>query len=110
MRTTRDEMREVIRRCVECGAFPPETSPDVVFHILATVVHGAAVIRLSDRFIPREIADALARDAFEATLQGLRHGVETTFDAEICFHSAHEHPESGPPALTTRAKRRLPGR
>ncbi len=88
MRATRDEMREVIRQCVECGAFPPGTSPDVVFHILATVVHGASVIRLSDRFVPRRTADALARDAFEATLQGLRQGIPTTFDAELCFHSA----------------------
>jgi AcrR family transcriptional regulator len=97
MRTTRDEMRESIRRCVERGVFPPGTSPDVVFHVLATVVHGAAVIRLSDRFIPRGVADALARDAFEATLQGLRQGIPTTFDATGAFHSAHEEPRRDAP-------------
>jgi AcrR family transcriptional regulator len=89
MRATRDQMREVIRRAVEGEAFPAGTNPDVVFHILATVVHGAAVIRLSDRFVPPRAADALARDAFEATLQGLRHGVTTTFDVASSFHSQH---------------------
>ena len=89
MRATRDAMREVIRRAVERGAFPAGTNPDVVFHVLATVVHGAAVIRLSDRFVPARAADALARDAFEATLLGLRHGVTTTFDAASSFHSEH---------------------
>jgi AcrR family transcriptional regulator len=88
MRTTRDELRHVITRSVESGLFPAATNPDVVFHILATAVHGAAVVRLSDRFIPRQTADALARDVLEATLAGLRHGVPITFDANICFHSA----------------------
>ena len=92
MRTARDELRDLIARCVDSGVFPASTNPDVVFHILATVVHGAAVIRLSDRFIPRRTADALARDAFETTLEGLRHGVPTTFNAEICFHSVRQNP------------------
>ena len=108
MRTTRDELREVIARCVQSGVFPPGTSPDVVFHILATVVHGAAVIRLSDRFIPRDTADALARDVLEATLTGLRHGVPVTFNADICFHSARNVARGAdaeaPAPQTTRAR------
>lgn len=88
MRTTRDELRAVIARCVQVGLFPPATNPDVVFHIVATAAHGAAVVRLSNRFIPRQTADALARDVIEAAIAGLRHGVPTTFDAGICFHSA----------------------
>jgi AcrR family transcriptional regulator len=92
MRTTRDELREVIARCVASGTFPAGTNPDVVFHILATAIHGAAVIRLSDRFIPRRIADALARDVLETTLTGLRHGVPITFNADMCFHAARQQP------------------
>jgi len=88
MRTTRDELRQVIARCVQAGLFPPATNPDVVFHIVATAAHGAAVVRLSDRFVPRQTADALARDVIETAITGLRHGVPVTFDAEICFHSA----------------------
>ncbi len=88
MQSTQDELREVIARCVQSGVFPADTDPDVVFHILATAIHGAAVVRLSDRFIPRQTSDALARDVLEATLAGLRAGVRATFDARICFHSA----------------------
>ncbi len=101
MRTTRDELRQVIARSVECGHFPAATDPDVVFHVLATAVHGAAVVRLSDRFIPRQTADALARDVLEATLAGLRQGAAITFNAAMCFHSA---PSTAQPA--TRRTRR----
>lgn len=88
MRAMRDQLREVIAACVRNGVFPAGTNPDVVFHILATAVHGAAVVRLSDRFVPRQTADGLARDVLEAAITGLRHGAPVTFDANSCFHSA----------------------
>ncbi len=88
MRAMRDQLREVIAQCVRAGLFPAGTNPDVVFHIVATAIHGAAVVRLSDRFVPRQTADALARDVLEAAIAGLRQGVPITFDADICFHSA----------------------
>ncbi len=87
MQTTRENIRDLVRRCIERGAFPPGTDADVVFHILATVIHGAAAVRLSDRLVPRGAADALARDVLETALQGLRHGVATTFVADNSFHS-----------------------
>ncbi len=93
MRTTRDRLREVIACSVQQGLFPAGTNPDVVFHILATAVHGAAVMRLSDRFVPQPMADALARDVIEATLAGLRQGVAVTFDADSCSHSVHATPQ-----------------
>ncbi len=86
MRDTREELNGLIAACVSSGTFPASTEPDTVFHILATAIHGAAVIRLSDRFIPRRNADALARDVLEAALAGLRHGVPTTFTAGAGFH------------------------
>jgi AcrR family transcriptional regulator len=88
MRGMRDDLREIIGGCVNAGLFPSGTNPDVVFHILATAVHGAAVVRLSDRFVPRQAADGLARDVLEAAITGLRQGVPITFDADGCFHSA----------------------
>lgn len=88
MRATREELSAVIAACILSGAFPATTDPAAVFHVLATAVHGAAVIRLSDRFIPRRAADALARDVLETTLAGLRQGVPLTFKAEAGFHRA----------------------
>ncbi len=99
MRTTRDQLRGVITRSVEMGLFPQGTNPDVVFHIVAAAIHGAAVVRLSDRFIPRQTADALARDVLETTIAGLRHGVPMTFDADTCFHSAPSATHAAPKRL-----------
>jgi len=87
MRRGRDETAEVFGRCIESGVFPRATDPGAAFHILAAAIHGAAVIRLSDRFIPRSAADALAHDVLEAAIAGLRHGSATTVDARIGFHA-----------------------
>ena len=87
-RRGRDETAQVLDRCIDSGVFPPTANPDAVFHILAAAVHGAAVIRLSDRFIPRSAADALAHDVLEAAIAGLRSGSATTVDARIGFHAA----------------------
>lgn len=87
MRGTREGLNTLIASCVAAGAFPPSTDPDAAFHILATAIHGAAVIRLSDRFIPRRAADALAHDMLEVALAGLRQGVPMTFSAESGFHA-----------------------
>ncbi|MGE5361180.1 MAG: TetR/AcrR family transcriptional regulator, partial [Bacteroidales bacterium] len=88
MRNTREELSGLVAACVASGGFPAGTDPGAVFHILATAVHGAAVIRLSDRFIPRRMADALARDVLEATLAGLRQGLALTFKADVGFHGS----------------------
>jgi AcrR family transcriptional regulator len=87
MRQGRDEIAKLVQRCIETGVFPRSANPDAVFHILAAAIHGASAIRLSDRFIPRDTADALAHDVLDAAIAGLRHGVATTFDARICFHT-----------------------
>lgn len=73
-----------IQKCIDAGLFPPETSPDVVFRILSSAVYGVAVFRLSDRLAPGEDPEALARDALEAALAGLRSGIRTTFIAAAC--------------------------
>jgi AcrR family transcriptional regulator len=78
----RDMKRQVasrIQRAVDEGAFPPGTQPDVVFGVLLAAVHGASVMRLCDRMAPGVDADALARDALEAVLAGIRAGVPLTY-------------------------------
>jgi AcrR family transcriptional regulator len=107
MRPTRDKLSEVVRRCVESGALPPGLDPDGVFHVLATAMYGASLIRLSDRFVPRQDADALARDVLETMLAGLRHGVRLSFAADVCFHSTRG-PRAPNVTARTAAKRQRP--
>jgi len=77
------------------------------FHILATAVHGAAVIRLGGRFCPRRATDPLARDVIATIIAGLRRSVDTRFRAGTCFHRAGAAPV--PPAATAAgAERRAP--
>jgi AcrR family transcriptional regulator len=92
IRPTRERLRNVIRECIESGALPRSLDPDAVFHLLGAAMYGVAVLRLSDRFIPRQSADALAHDLLEATLAGLRQGVALTFTADICSHAGHALP------------------
>jgi AcrR family transcriptional regulator len=72
-----------IQRCIDAGIFPEKTDAYAAFHILATAVHGAAVIRLGGRFCPPDAADALAHDTLEAAIAGLRAGIPTTFSTRV---------------------------
>jgi AcrR family transcriptional regulator len=66
------EMSARIQTAIDAGEFPKGTSPEAIFRILLTAVHGAATMRLCDRMEQGEDADALARDTLEAALQGLK--------------------------------------
>jgi AcrR family transcriptional regulator len=70
----KQEMSARIQRAIDVGAFPEGMTPNTVFRILLTAVHGAAAMRLCDRMAQGENADVLARDTLEAALQGLRAG------------------------------------
>ena len=74
-----------IQRAISAGAFPQGTTPNSIFRILLTAVHGAAAMRLCDRMAPDEDADALARDTLEAALQGVRAGAATTVKTPGCL-------------------------
>jgi AcrR family transcriptional regulator len=91
-----------IRRCIEAGVFPPATNVYAAFHILATAIHGAAVIRLGGRFCPPEAVDALARDTLDAAIAGLRAGIPTTFATRIGISPPQAKQEAQP-----RARRRV---
>jgi AcrR family transcriptional regulator len=70
----RHGMIERIQRAIEAGAFPQGTSPEWVFRVALTSVHGAATMKLCDRLAHGENADALARVTLDTTLLGLRAG------------------------------------
>jgi AcrR family transcriptional regulator len=86
-------MSAVVQRCIDSGVFAAGTNPDAAFHILWAATHGPAAIALCGRLSPGEDADALARDAIETALAGLRAGVRTTFVPERC-HSLAPHDDS----------------
>lgn len=82
-----------IGRAVEAGALPPDTDPEVAFHVLWSAVHGPAAIALCDRLSPDEDPELLVRDALEVALAGLRAGVHLTF--KPCpFHVCGLSPEN----------------
>jgi AcrR family transcriptional regulator len=76
-------MDAVIQRAIDAGQFPAGSRPDALFRVLLASVHGASTLRLCDRLSPGEDADALAHDALEATLAGLRGGSPVTSQGSI---------------------------
>jgi AcrR family transcriptional regulator len=83
-----DEVCVMLRRAIDAGVFPPETDPEVAFHILWAAVHGPATAALCQRLAPDEDPDALARDTLEAALTGLRAGIRTSFKPSQCHEPA----------------------
>ena len=79
MRDLRAEIEQDIQQCLDQGVFPGIESPGAIFRILWTAAYGAAVFRLSHRLAPGEDSDALAQDLIDATIAGLRHGIELHF-------------------------------
>ena len=83
----KERLTSLIRASVEAGQLPPGTDPHTVFRILSTAMVGAAVVHLCNRFGPGEDVDALARDTLEATLTGLRSGIDFKFrPSSSCGH------------------------
>lgn len=74
----RHEMVVRIQQAIDSAAFPAGTSPNAVFRLLLTSLHGAATLNLCDRLAEGENADALARLTLETTLMGLRGGAGIT--------------------------------
>jgi len=81
MRELRHEIEQDIQHCIDEGMFPGVDSPGAVFRLLWTAAYGVAVFRLSHRLAPGEDSDALAHDLLDATIAGLRHGIDLHFSA-----------------------------
>jgi AcrR family transcriptional regulator len=93
----RHEMIDRIRQAIEAGAFPAGTSPECVFRVTLTAVHGAATMKLCDRLAHGENADALARVTLDTALIGLRAGAGAGLGEETfppCVHTASEDSQS----------------
>jgi AcrR family transcriptional regulator len=84
---------ELVQRAVAAGALPAGTDGAAAFHVLWAAVHGPATLAVCARLAPGEDPDALARDALEAALAGLRAGVGTTFVAADCHFCSSPSPE-----------------
>jgi AcrR family transcriptional regulator len=87
----RNEMVLRIQEAIASGAFPAGTSPNAVFHVLLTSLHGAATMGLCDRLAEGEDADALARITLDTALKGLRAGAGIT--NELSFECTHHDSE-----------------
>ena len=72
------------QRAIDAGTFPRGLNPAAAVALLIAAVHGAAVMRLCDRMHPGDSGDALARDAIEVTLAGLRAAATLTFVPQRC--------------------------
>ena len=81
MRELRHDVEQDIQQCIDDGTFPSVESPGVIFRLLWTAAYGVAVFRLSHRLAPGEDSDALAHDLLDATIAGLRHGIDGRFAA-----------------------------
>ena len=93
----RHEMTDRIKRAIEAGAFPANTSAECVLRVALTAVHGAATMKLCDRLAHGENADALARVTLDAALRGLRAGAGAGLGDETfppCIHIVSEDRQS----------------
>ena len=81
MRELRQDIESDIQQCIDEGMFPRIEAPGAVFRLLWTAAYGVAVFRLSHRLAPGEDSDALAQDLLDATIAGLRHGIDLKFSA-----------------------------
>lgn len=79
MRELRHDIEQDIQQCIDQGLFPRVQAPGPVFRLLLSAAYGVAVFRLSHRLAPGEDSDALAHDLLNATIVGLRHGIDLRF-------------------------------
>ena len=106
MHQTRQEVADLVEACIAAGVFPAGVRAAAAFHVLATAIHGAAVIRLSQRFCSPEEADVLARDTLEVALAGLRTGVRLRFSPSVSHLPNPRRPPAAAPTPRARRPRR----
>ncbi len=74
MSELRNRILAQVQRCVADGVLPATIHAEVAVRLLFAPIFGLAALRLSHRLAPPEDADALARDAIDTTIAGLRAG------------------------------------
>ena len=75
----RSQITTLIQNAIDAGDFPAGTEAETVFRVLMVTIQGTSAMRLCDRLVPGEDADALARVTLEATLTGLRTGFDHSY-------------------------------
>ena len=85
VREMRAQVIDLIRQAIADGEFPSDCNPELVLRVLMVATQGAAIMRISDRLLPGEDADALARATLEAALTGLRTGFPHSYSPEPCL-------------------------
>jgi AcrR family transcriptional regulator len=81
MNEMKEQVADLVRRCIDTGAFPGAVEPHAGVRVLTVALTGAAIANLCRRMGPGEDPDLLAHDIVEAVLAGLRGGASTTFVA-----------------------------
>ena len=74
VRELRKQLTDLIAQAVADGDFPADSNPEVIFRVLMVATQGVCAMRICDRLVPGEDAEALARVTIEAALTGLRTG------------------------------------
>jgi AcrR family transcriptional regulator len=74
VRELRRQLTDWIAAAIEERDFPADSNPEVIFRVLMVATQGVCVMRICDRLVPGEDAEALARVTIEAVLTGLRTG------------------------------------
>lgn len=75
----RTQLTDLIQQAIDAGDFPPDCNRELVFRVLMVAIQGVSVMRLCDRLVAGEDADALAKVTIEAALTGLRTGFEHSY-------------------------------
>jgi AcrR family transcriptional regulator len=74
MSEMRARIRARMQRCVDEGVFPSTLDAHVALRLICAPIFGIAALHLSHRLAPGGYAGALARDAIDTTIAGLRAG------------------------------------
>jgi AcrR family transcriptional regulator len=78
------QLTALIEQSIDRGDFPAGSNSEVIFRVLMAAVQGISTMRLCDRLVPGEDADALAYATLEAALTGLRAGFLHSYTPTRC--------------------------
>ena len=84
VREMRVHLTALIGQAIDRGDFPAGSHPEMIFRVLMAAVQGVSTMRLCDRLVPGEDADALAYATLEAALTGLRTGFLHSYVPHRC--------------------------
>ena len=85
VRELRRQLTDLIQQAIDAGDFAAGSHPEVVFRVLMVATQGIASMRICDRLVPGEDADALARVTIEAVLTGFRTGFPHSYHPDTCI-------------------------